>query len=87
MKKMLGIAFASAAVLALAACGSSGGDDAPAAPPAPVVTTDIPSSATANAAGLLTFANAQVGTSSDSSEPFLVGDAMLPVDDTTETSL
>ena len=85
MNKMLGIAFASAAVLALAACGSSGGDDAPA--PAPVVTTDIPSSATANAAGLLTFANAQIGTSSESSEPILVGDATLPVDDTTETSL
>lgn len=85
MNKMLGIAFASAAVLALAACGSSGGDDAPV--PAPVVTTDIPASATANAAGLLTFANAQIGTSSDSSEPILVGDATLPVDDTTETSL
>lgn len=86
MNKMLGIAFASAAVLALAACGSSGGDDAP-APTAPVVTTDIPASATANAAGLLAFANAQIGTSSDSSEPILVGDATLPVDDTTETSL
>ena len=86
MKKMLGIAFVSAAVLALAACGSSG-DDAPAAPAAPVVTTDIPSSATANAAGLLAFANAQIAASSDSSEPILVGDATLPVDDTTETSL
>ena len=84
MKKMLGIAFVSAAVLALAACGSSGGDDAAAAP---VVTTDIPSSATANAAGLLAFANAQIAASSDSSEPILVGDATLPVDDTTETSL
>ena len=84
MKKMLGIAFVSAAVLALAACGSSGGDDAPAAP---VVTTDIPSSATANAAGLLAFANAQIAASSDGGEPILVGDATLPVDDTTETSL
>jgi len=87
MNKMLGIALASAAVLALAACGSSGGDDAPAAPTAPVVTTDIPSSATANSAGLLTFANAQIGSSSDGSEPILVGDATLPLDDSTETSL
>ena len=85
MKKMLGIAFVSAAVLALAACGSSGGDDAPA--PGPVVTTDLPSAATANSAGLLAFANAQIAASSDSAEPILVGDATLPVDDTTETSL
>lgn len=81
MKKMLGIAFISAAALVLAACGSSDGDSAP------VATTEVPSSATQNSAGLIVFINQQIGLSSDTSEPFLVGDAVLPLDDTTETSL
>lgn len=83
MKKMLGIAFVSAAALLLAACGSSDGDDAA----APTVTTDVPASATQDSAGLLAFANQQIGSSSDTGEPIVVGDAVLPVDDTTETSL
>lgn len=85
MNKMLGIALLGAAALTLAACGSSGGDDAPA--PAPVVTSEIPGSATQNAAGLLAFANQQVGSTSETAEPLVVGDATLPLDDTTETSL
>lgn len=83
MKKMHGIALLGAAALLLAACG---GSDAP-APVTPVATTDIPATATQDSAGLLAFTNAQVGASSDSSEPILVGDAVLPVDDSTETSL
>ncbi len=85
MKKMHGIVLLGAAALVLAACG--GGDDAPAPVPAPVVTTDVPASATQSPAGLVTYVDSQVGASSDSSEPILVGDAVLPVDDTTETSL
>ena len=84
MKKMHGIALLGAAALVLAACG--GGSDSP-APVTPVATTDIPTTATQDSAGLRAFTNAQVGTSSDSAEPILVGDAVLPVDDTTETSL
>ncbi len=84
MNKMHGIALAGAAAMLLAACG--GGDDAPA--PAPVVvTTDVPASAQTDAAGLAAYANQQVGMANDTAEPILVGDATLPVDDTTETSL
>ena len=75
-----------ATALVLAACSSSH-DDAPAPAPAPVATTDVPAAATTDAAGLTAFANGQVANSSDTAEPFLVGDAVLPLDDTTETSL
>jgi hypothetical protein len=83
MNKIHGAILIGASALVLAACGSSGGDDAPAA-----AVTDIPASATADAAGLVAYVNQQVGMSSDTGEPLLVGDATtLPVDDTTETSL
>ena len=84
MKKMHAILLLGATSLLLSACSSSH-DDAPA--PAPVATTDIPASATADAAGLTAFVNAQAATTNDTAEPFLVGDAVLPLDDTTETSL
>ena len=84
MKKMHGIVLLVSAAALLAACGSSGsGSDTP----APVATTDVPASAQQNAAGLLTYVNGQVGASSDTAEPILVGDAVLPLDDSTETSL
>lgn len=85
MKKMHGIVLIGAAALVLAACGSS--DDGPAAPATPVATTEVPASATANSAGLSAYINQQISATSDSGEPILVGDATLPVDDTTETSL
>jgi predicted outer membrane protein len=85
MKKLHGTALIGVAVLALAACGSSSDDTPPPAPPA--ATTDIPASATASAAGLLEYQNSQINGTSDTAEPVLVGDAVLPVDDTTETSL
>ena len=81
MNRMHGIALLGAAALMLAACGGGGGDG-PAAP-----TTDVPSSAQDTPQGLLAFLNQQVGAGSDTAEPLLVGDAVLPVDDTTETSL
>lgn len=84
MNKMHGIALAAAATLLLAACG--GGDDAPA--PAPVVvTSEVPASAQTDAAGLAAYASQQAGMANDTGEPILVGDATLPVDDSTETSL
>lgn len=85
MKKMQAIALLGAAALLLAGCSSSS-DNGP-APVTPVTTTDVPATATTDAPGLLTYANAQVGASSDTAEPVLVGDAVLPVDDSTETSL
>lgn len=83
MKKMHGIVLLVGAAALLAACGG-GGDDAP----APVAaTTDVPASAQQDSAGLVSYVNAQVGASSDTAEPLLVGDAVLPLDDSTETSL
>jgi ABC-type glycerol-3-phosphate transport system substrate-binding protein len=88
MKKLHGFALLGAAALVLAACGSSDGNSTPVATtPTPVVTSDVPSSATDSVAGLLTYTTQQVGTTNDTSEPLLVGDAVLPVDNTTETSL
>ena len=84
MKKMHGIALLGAAVLVLAACGSSSDSNNG---PATAATTEIPSSATGSSAGLSSFAEGQIAATSDSSEPVLVGDASLPLDDTTETSL
>lgn len=74
---------ASAVVLAAAAllmgCGS-GGDDAP-----PVArSTDVPSSAQDSVSGLLAYINELIGMTSSTSEPVLVGDAVLPTSDTTE---
>jgi ABC-type glycerol-3-phosphate transport system substrate-binding protein len=83
MKKLHGIALIGAAALLLAACGSS--DNGPATPAA--AATDIPASAAQDSAGLLAFVNGQIGASSDTGEPIVIGDAVLPTDETTETSL
>ena len=84
MKKMYQMVLLGAAALALAACGSSNSDNQA---PAAGATTDIPVSAQTDGQGLTNFLNAQISASSDTSEPILVGDAVLPVDDKTETSL
>ena len=86
MKKMLGIAFVSAAALVLAACGSS--DNGTAAPgTTPVAASDVPASAQQSSSGLTAYLNALIATTSDNGEPVLLGDATLTADDTTETSL
>ena len=78
---------------AVAACGSGGGGNADvggvgggaggapgAAAPA---TSDIPASALASVDGLIAFMNQLIDTgTNDTSEPILLGDASLPVDDT-----
>ena len=87
MKKLHGFALLGATLLVLAACGSSDGDNAAPVVTTPVATTDVPASATGSAAGLLTYTTQQVGAKSDTTEPLVVGDAVLPVDNTTETSL
>lgn len=63
----------------LTACGGGGGSRAAA-------TTDVPASAQQSSAGLLAYISELIGMTSETSEPILVGDAVLPVDDTTETS-
>ena len=86
MKKMLGIAFVSAAALLLAACGSS--DNGSAAPATtPVAASDVPASAQQSASGLTAYLNALIAATSESSDPIVLGDATLTADDTTETSL
>ena len=93
MKKILGIALG-AAVIALAGCGSS--DDGVVATTPPTATpptvappaSEVPASAIATTVGLTDYANAQITATSSTSEPVVVGDAtVLPVDNTTETSL
>ena len=80
MKKLLASA-AAAAVLVLAGCGDSGGVSSPAS------TSDVPASAQASVAGLVAYLNRLIDETTETSEPVLLGDAVLPVDDTTETSL
>ena len=70
------------AVLSLAALvvGCSNGSDNS----APVATTDIPASAQQSSSGLLAYLNELIAGTSDTTEPVLVGDAVLPTDDTAE---
>ena len=67
-----------AVAAAVSACGSDGGGGA--APP-PVATTDVPASAQGSVSGLIAFMNGLIASTSETSEPILVGDAVLPVDD------
>lgn len=76
---------------ALAACGGGGegvgagvGGGAGGAPGAAApATTDIPASALASVDGLIAFMNQLIDTgTNDTSEPIVLGDASLPVDDT-----
>ena len=85
MKKIHGIVLTGAVALVLAACGSS--DSGSATPVPPVATSEVPASATQDSAGLSAYINQLIGASSDTGEPIVVGDAVLPVDDTTDTSL
>ena len=81
---------------AVAACGSGGGGGGAdvgavgggaggtpgAAAPAPA-TSDIPASALASVDGLIAFMNQLIDTgTNDTSEPILLGDVSLPVNDT-----
>ena len=74
---------------AVTACGGggggtdvgAGGSGAPGAPPSE--TSGVPPSAVASVDGLVAFMNQLIDTgTNDSSEPILLGDASLPVDDT-----
>ena len=68
------------AALLLGGCGGSDG------PPAIIYVagTDVPVSATQSAAGALTFTMQLAASSSDTSEPIVLGSAELGTDDTAE---
>ena len=74
-----------AVAAAVSACGGGGGGGGGGGPTVPVVTTDVPASAQQSVSGLITFINGLiVDATSETSEPILIGDAVLPVDDTVE---
>ncbi|MBG9388650.1 hypothetical protein [Caenimonas aquaedulcis] len=68
-----------AASALLAGCGG-GGDDAPAT----ARTTDVPGSAQSSVDGLIAYLQELIAQTSETTEPVLVGDAVLPTSDTTE---
>ena len=73
---------------AVAACGSGGGGSSDFGGGAggllpPAATSNIPASALASVDGLIAFMNQLIDTgTNDTSEPILLGDVSLPVDDT-----
>jgi hypothetical protein len=77
-----------AAALAAMALGACGGDDHNEANAGGSANTgtDIPASATASVDGLLAYVNTLIASSSDTSEPVNVGNAVLPTSDTTEAA-
>jgi hypothetical protein len=76
-----------AAVLATAAiltgCGGGGGDDS-----APTTSNNsgVPETATSSVAGLIAYLGQLIAGTSETSEPVVLGDAALPVDDTAAPS-
>ncbi len=77
---VLPAALALGAALALAGCGGGSGKKA-------ARTTDVPQSAQQSVGGLVAYINQLIATgTNDTSEPILVGDAVLPTDDTVEPS-
>lgn len=70
----------------LTACGG-GSSTATTTPGAGLVAgTDLPSSVEQSTQGVIDFAKAQLAATSDTTEPLVVGNAKLAVDDTAEPS-
>lgn len=89
MKKLIAISLGAAA-LAIAGCGSSDSNDTGAGTGTGTTTgaSDVPSSALQSSQGLVSYLQQQIDSStSDTGEPVVVGDVVLPTDDSTETSL
>ena len=79
--------FRSAAVVLAAAallsgCGSSDGDSS--GPSS--ATSDVPQRALSSVDGLIAYMNELIGMTSETSSPVVLGDAVLPVDDTATPS-
>ena len=69
---------------AIAACGGGGGSDAaaPSSPTSPTSLSGIPASALDSVDGLIAFMNQLRDTgTNDTSEPILLGESVLPVND------
>ena len=81
-------ALAVAVAAGLAACGSGSGGDNNAGNGTGTTgpTSDIPLSAQRDTPGLIAYVTSLLGMTSETSEPILVGDAVLPVDDHAEPS-
>ena len=72
-----------AATTVMYGCGSSDSDNGPGGAAAP--TTDVPATAQSSVDGLISYMNELINTmTNNTSEPVLVGDAVLPTSDTTE---
>jgi hypothetical protein len=71
-------------ILALSACGGGGGGgaDAGGAGSAGAAGSQMPGSAQRSASGLVAFLKELLGQTSDTTEPVVLGDAVLPGDDT-----
>lgn len=80
IKRTQWLAAAVGTVALLAACG--GGNDN--SGPALVMGTDVPVTVEQSASGVIDFAKAQLLTTSETSEPLLLGDAKLATDDSAE---
>ena len=73
--------MALAITAAVAACGGGGGSDV-AAPSSPTSLSGIAASALASVDGLIAFMNQLIDTgTNDTSEPILLGESVLPVND------
>jgi hypothetical protein len=77
-------------VALLTACGGGGGGSTATTPTPPgaglVAGTDLPTSVEQSAQGVVDFAKTQLTATSETTEPLVVGDAKLAVDDTAEPS-
>lgn len=83
MTKMNALASTCLLVGLLTACGG-GSSDYAANTPQYVTGTEVPVAATTSASAVVTFAQDQQTKTSESSDPLVLGNAMLAVDDTAE---
>ncbi len=72
------------AILLMSGCGGGGGDGPP--PIALFSGSEVPVSATQSAAGAVAFVAQQQAATSDSTDPVVLGDAVLATDDSAEPS-
>ena len=83
MTKMNALASTCLLVGLLTACGG-GSNDYASNTPQYVAGTDVPVAATTSASAVVSFAQEQQTKTSDSTDPVVLGNAMLAVDDTAE---
>lgn len=82
MTKISALASTGLVIGLLTACGGGSNDYVATTPT--VTGTDVPVAATTSSAAVVTFAQDQQAKTSESSDPLVLGNAMLAVDDTAE---